>query len=141
MATLSIAEAVAKFRDAWNTGNVDILDQVCAPDVVVHMPPFPDMDLGGLKQAILATRTSDSDFNIWEEEQFTEGETTCSRWTCSSTFTNVNPLMPGLEPTGKGQTTSGATIYNWEDGRAVEVWGFTDVLGMLQQQGVLPPLG
>lgn len=141
MATLTTNEAVVRFYNAWNTGNVDLLDQVCAPDVVYHLAPLPDTDLAGLKQVVLATRTSDSDFTVSEDEQTTEGGTTCSRWTCSSTFTAANPLLPGVEPTGKGQTTSGAVIYHWKDGKAVEIWHFADMLGMFQQQGILPPLG
>jgi ketosteroid isomerase-like protein len=141
MATENTSETGARFYDAWNTGNVDLLDQVCAPDVLYHLPPMPDADLAGLKQMILATLMSDPDFKVWEDEQTTEGATTCSRWTCSSTFTGVNPLLPGVEPTGKQQTTSGATITHWKDGKAVEIWHFGDMLGMLQQQGVLPPLG
>lgn len=97
------------------------------------------MDLAGLKQLVLATRTSDPDFKAWEDELTTEEETTCSRWTCSSTFTDVNPLLPEVGPTGKTQTTSGATITHWRSGKAVEIWYFADMLGMLQQQGVLPP--
>lgn len=140
MATLSTNEAVARFYDAWNTGNVDILDQAFAADVVYHFEPFPDMDLAGSKQFILALRTASPDFQAREDEQTTEGGTTCTRWTCSSTFTAVNPLVPG-EPTGKAQTTSGATIFHWKDGKAVEIWHFADWLGALQQQGVLPPMG
>lgn len=99
------------------------------------------MDLAGLKQFAIALRTGDPDFKVWEDERTTDGETTCSPWTCSSTFTATNPLLPGVEPTGKGQTTSGAVITHWKNGKAVEVWHFADNLGFLQQQGVLPPVG
>ena len=39
-------QAIATYLEAWNTGNLDALDEVFVPDVIFHAPPYPDMDSG-----------------------------------------------------------------------------------------------
>lgn len=140
MTARTSGETVDKILEAWNTGDVDSLDEVVAPDVQYHLQGFPDMDLAGLKPFILALRASSPDFKAWEDERITEGEAVYSRWTCSSTFTADNPNLPGVSPTGKGQTTWGSTNYRLEGGKVVEVWHAWDGLGWFTQVGVIPPM-
>ena len=40
------------FGECWHTGDVDILDEVLAPEFVYHSPGAPP-DLGGFKQSLL----------------------------------------------------------------------------------------
>ena len=47
----------------------------------------------------------------------------------------------GIPPTGKQVTLSGINIQHIVDGKIVENWVSLDALGMLQQLGVLPPMG
>ncbi len=47
----------------------------------------------------------------------------------------------GIPPTGKQVTMSGIAIYRLVDGKIVEQWGVNDMLGLLQQLGVVPILG
>ncbi len=137
----NIREASRKSYVAWNTGDLDLLDEVFATDVKYHLASFPDMDLAGLKQTVAATRVAQPDFEVREDEYTREGDVTCSRWTCSATFTAENSLFPGVEPTGKGQTSWGVVVTHWRDGKGVEVWHAWDSLGWLTQQGIIPPMG
>lgn len=141
MAVGTIDEVMAKSYEVWNTGDLDLLDDVFAPDVAYHLASFPDMDLAGLKQFIAGTRISSPDFTVKMDERLSEGDVTCDRWTCSATFTAENPNLPGVKPTGKSQTTWGTLTIRWRDGKGVEVWHAWDSLGWFTQVGVIPPLG
>ncbi len=44
----------------------------------------------------------------------------------------------GIAPTGKKVTLKAITIYRILGGKIVEVWEEADVLGMMQQIGVIP---
>jgi predicted ester cyclase len=47
----------------------------------------------------------------------------------------------GIPPTGKRVTVSGIGIHRIVDGKIVEQWGIDDTLGLMQQLGLVPPLG
>jgi predicted ester cyclase len=47
----------------------------------------------------------------------------------------------GIAPTGKQVTVTGLTIGHYAGGKLVEAWDNWDALGMLQQLGVIPPMG
>jgi predicted ester cyclase len=46
-----------------------------------------------------------------------------------------------IPPTGKQVTSSAIAICRIADGKIVEEWSQVDLLGMLQQLGVIPPMG
>jgi predicted ester cyclase len=46
--------------------------------------------------------------------------------------------MLGIPPTGKRVQVSSIDIIRFEDGKAAEHWGETDVMAMMQQLGVVP---
>ena len=55
---MSLKEFKAKYRwaveEAYYKGNVDALDKLYVPDVIIHQPPFSDIKgLGAYKQYIL----------------------------------------------------------------------------------------
>jgi ketosteroid isomerase-like protein len=124
-------QAVETVLAAWSSGDVQRLDEVCAPSCVFHTPPFPDMDLAVEKAFIQAFRTGLPDFTIRQVEGIVEGETTCHRYLCSGTHTGFNPLIP-VEPNGRWFETSGCWMAHWVDGKAVEVWHYQHWLCELQ---------
>jgi predicted ester cyclase len=50
-------------------------------------------------------------------------------------------LCLGIPATGKRVHFVGCSVYRFLDGKIVEQWEYGDVLGLLQQLGVIPPLG
>ena len=54
--------------------------------------------------------------------------------------TNTGPLM-GMPSTGKRVNYEAIDICRFAEGKTVEHWGIVDLLGMMQQLGVVPPLG
>jgi len=44
----------------------------------------------------------------------------------------------GLPATGKSITMTGIEIFCIEDGRVAELWGEANLLGLMQQLGIVP---
>ncbi|SRR5579883_2967679 len=70
-------------------------------------------------------------------EQISQGQTVVTRLTVTGTFSG--PLL-GLAPPGRPATLSGVAICRVADGYLAELWLHADLLGLLVQLGVLPPL-
>lgn len=47
----------------------------------------------------------------------------------------------GVPPSGKAVMVTGIDMFRVSHGKIAERWAYADALGMLQQMGVLPPLG
>ena len=130
------AEYVAAGRamaEAWNTGNVDALDEVYAPDYVTHNPPFPDIEgREAYKKHIRDTRATFPDVQLTILEAILDGNIGATTWTWRGTH----------KETGKQVTMTGCVIAHLgADGKIVEEWEWADWLGMLQQLGfkLVPP--
>jgi predicted ester cyclase len=60
------------------------------------------------------------------------------RWTTRGT--HKGELM-GIPTTGKSVVVTGIDIFHISSGKVVESWANWDALGMMQQLGVIPPMG
>lgn len=127
-------------EEAFNKGNVDVLDEIVLKDIVIHDPGAPpNMAPGreGLKQMVLGYRTAYPDIKVTIEDEIVEGDKVVTRW--SARGTNEGEMM-GMPPTGKETQVTGITIDRIEGGQIVESWTNWDTLGLLQQLGVVPEL-
>ena len=67
-----------------------------------------------------------------------EGDKVVVRWT----FRGTHPgEFQGVPPTGKQVTIIGISIFRIVGNKVVEDWTIIDLLGLLQQLGVIPPPG
>ena len=121
--------------EAWESGDLDALDDVIAPDAVDHDPynPHGREGLEGLKRMISMYREAFPDVSFEIEDQLAEGDKVATRWKASGT--HQGELM-GTPPTGKSSTVTGIGIDRIENGKIVEAWGNWDTLGMFQQLGL-----
>ncbi len=127
-----------RWIDAWNTGNLDMLDEVFALDSTYHVPPFPDLvGIEAHKQFITEARLSYPDFHLMLHEIIAEGNVTVMRWTWHGTFSGPSSMIP-IPPTNRHGAAEGVHVVHWEQGKAVEAWHIGDWLGLLQQFGVIP---
>lgn len=78
------------------------------------------------------------DFHVTMEDVIAEGDKVAGRWTAHGTHEDE---LVGIPPTGKEATWTGMTIYRLAGGEIVEAWWSRDMLGLLIQLGVVPPLG
>ncbi|MBV8094800.1 MAG: ester cyclase [Acetobacteraceae bacterium] len=130
-----------RFIEAWTQGNLSAVDELMAPNVVYHTPPFPDFSgTEGLKQFISGFYSAfPNDLQVVFDEDLVAGDATAHRWNARGSFKGRSPLL-AMEPTGRLATATGCHICHWSGDRCVEVWHFGDWLGWLQMAGAAPPL-
>jgi steroid delta-isomerase-like uncharacterized protein len=126
-------------EEAFNAGNMAVVDEVLATDVVNHDSALPEPTVGqdAAKASIQGYRAAFPDLRITIEEQVAGDDLVATRW--SAKGTQQGELM-GMAATGKQATVTGITIDKIVDGRIAETWTNWDTLGMLQQLGVVPAL-
>ena len=123
-------------EDGANAGNMSVIDELFAADFVNHDPTQPaTRDLAALKQFMLARQAAFPDQRTTIEDLFVEGDRVAKRWTWRGTQTGE---FNGIPPTGRQVTIAGIDILRVSDGKIQEIWWGYDMLGVLQQLGVIP---
>jgi heme-degrading monooxygenase HmoA/predicted ester cyclase len=122
-----------EIEEAWNKGNVSVLDEHIADDFIRHSPPHPDVKgLDGLKEYITNTHKYYSKFHTTIEEILVDGNSTLTRFTINAVRQGDNMEV----------TSTGTSVDHWENGKDIERWVHVDMLGMFQQLGykMIPPI-
>jgi steroid delta-isomerase-like uncharacterized protein len=123
--------------EPWE-GNLGVIDELVAPNYVGHDPAMPDQQgPEGIKEFITGYLAAFPDGRITIDDQFASGDLVATRWMGRGTQTGE---LMGIPPTGKQVTITGITISRVEKGKVVEEWTNWDMLGMLQQLGVVPQM-
>ena len=121
-------EAVRRYmEEAWNRGNVDVLDELFTPELAARQ-----------RALVGAFRTGFPDWHCKIDDFVVEGDKVVNRWTATATHTGN---LFGIPATGKPVVVEGITIQQFADGRIVADWSQTDQLALMQQLGVAPGPG
>ena len=122
--------------EAYNPGNVGLMDELFAADFVNHDPANPMVrDLEGLKQDVRTQHAAFSDRHASIDELLADGDKVIKRFTYRGTQTGE---WNGIPATGKQVTLQGIDILRIVNGQITEIWWGYDTLGVLQQLGVIP---
>ena len=123
----------------WNQHRLDPLGEFYAANVVRHVPEFPDPIVGLEANKGYLSRLFGAfpDSTLELPRVVIEGDWAAMMWVWTGTHTGP---LPGLPPTGKAVRLVGISLVHVENGKAVEIWDFSDQLSLLQQLGVIPPL-
>lgn len=125
---------VRRFYEEIDKGNIEILDELVAEDDH-NPPPFPlASGREGLKQAFRIFQSATPGVHHIEE-QFAEGDKVVTRLRSMGKHEGD---LPGAPRTGNDLNMTSITIHRIENGKLVEKWSEKDVLGFLQQIGVMP---
>ena len=139
MSTEENKAVLRRNEEAFNKGDLAIADETIAPDYIYHGSSGQEFKgLEGFKQIITMFRTAFPDLHVTVEDMVAEGDKVAHRLILRGT--QKGDLM-GIAPTGKQVTVSAITISRFADGKEVEAWSNLDQLGMMQQLGVVPPVG
>ncbi len=131
--------AMMKIYEAFNTGNVDSLDNYVAEDMMDHQMDTmitQKQGIAGLKETIGVMRGAFPDLKFTVKAMATSGDTLLSYIAFSGTNTG---MMMGMPPTNKSFSIDGADVVIFKDGKLAEHWGVEDDLGMMKQLGMMPP--
>jgi steroid delta-isomerase-like uncharacterized protein len=115
-------------------GNLDVADEIVAPDFVWHAPGLPETPLGpeGVKQLATAYRAALGNVDIVDEDPLTQGDRTVYRWILRATHQGE---LLGIPPTGKQIEVTGFDLFRVASGKIAELWQVWDRLGFLEQVG------
>jgi steroid delta-isomerase-like uncharacterized protein len=139
MSTEDNKALVRRLLEAGQSGNWVLLAEVMAEDVLDHYA-FPGQAPGleGVKQGFEMFRAAFPDLQITIEDMIAEGDKVASRLRVRGTHQGE---FFGIPPTGRQVSISAIHIHRIAGGKVREHWGNNDDLGLLQQFGVIPPMG
>jgi hypothetical protein len=122
-------------QECCNDGDLSVLEQML---MIPDSPGAPEASSPSrLPHLLAAFRAAVPDARWAIEEQITQGETVVTRLSVTGTF--FGPLL-GLARPGRAATLTGVAISRFAAGRLAALWLQADLLGFLQQLGVMPPL-
>jgi steroid delta-isomerase-like uncharacterized protein len=132
----NIATSKRGLEEAFNRGNLDVIDEDTTEDFVNHDPIMGDQDREASKQQIAGYRQAFPDIHITIEDIFAAGDKVVYRWSVEGTFENE---IMGLQPTGeRGSPVRGITIDRFEGDKIAESWSQWDTLTFMRDIGAIP---
>jgi steroid delta-isomerase-like uncharacterized protein len=133
-------DTMRRYLGVFEQGNIDLLDELLAPDYINHTPATPDLPTGpeGVKGVVSMFRSAMPALRVVIEDMIAEGDKVATRYTLEGSHEGE---LFGVPPTGQRLSVESITVERVSDGKIREHWRVTDELGMMQQLGVFPPPG
>ena len=127
-------------EEILGTGDWSSAGEVLQPDVVMYHPsaPEPVRGLEAVQGFLGMFRAGMPDLSLTVEDLAGDGDRVAARWSARGTHTEE---MFGIPPTNKQLEIHGISFFRFADGRIAEDWVEENTLAVLQQLGVVPPLG
>jgi predicted ester cyclase len=132
-----IAAYRAVVEEGFNKGNMRILDQYIAPNMIEHEGGVGPQGLDGLKGFIQMYRTAFPDLQMTIEDVWEVGDKVIARLTNRGTNRGSFGDMPA---TGKKVEITSIDIVRFSGDKCVEHWGVTDRMAMMEQLGAIQPM-
>jgi steroid delta-isomerase-like uncharacterized protein len=129
------------FREVWNEGREDTVDELFAAEAVAHGLGDSEQDVRGpaeFKVFAANIRGAIPDTHIRIDEILAEGDLVSVKVTLEGTHTGTGL---GVAPSGGSVRIQGIIIVRVAAGKIVEGWNSYDQLGLLRQIGALPSAG
>jgi steroid delta-isomerase-like uncharacterized protein len=126
------------FNEGPSKGDLAAADELLAPNFVLHIPLPSAPGIQGMNDVITACRAAFEHLNVNVEDMVEEGDKVAARFTARGIHKGA---FMGLQPTNKSITMTGIEIFRIENSKIAELWGEANLLGLMQQLGILPPLG
>jgi predicted ester cyclase len=126
------------YEEAYNKGNLDVLDDIIDANYCRHQPPMRKVSgLAAYKKFISEVLGAYTGFEMKIEEIISDGNKTVARLTLTGKNTGRIPSLQ-TPPTGREISMPSCVVSTWEKGKIVEEWAYNDYLGLTYQFGVMP---
>lgn len=123
-------------EDVATEGNIDLIDEICTEDVLDHSPLGDRQGRETVRQQIEELREAFGEFSATVEETIAEDDRVAMRVTLRGAHEGE---FMGIEPTGEEFEVQNMVFTRIEDGKIAERWVQPDMLGLMQQLGVIEP--
>ncbi|UXN67196.1 ester cyclase (plasmid) [Phyllobacterium sp. A18/5-2] len=121
-------------EEIYNRGDLGVVDEVAASNLVIHASSQEIRGREGAKQYVRVLRAGFPDLHLTVEDQIAEGDMVVTRWIARGTHTGE---FQGIAPTGRKVRVAGTDIDRIIEGKTVECWVHMDQLGLMQQLGAV----
>lgn len=140
MSTEENKAIVRQVEKAWDSGNLDALDNLFAPNFTAHsaIPGMPP-GLEGAKIAHMGSVQALPDRRTTIEDLLAEGEYVVARVRMIGTNQGGFPWL-GIPANDNKVDVQWTSLYRLDDGKIVEHSAVMDMLGLLQQLGAIPAM-
>jgi steroid delta-isomerase-like uncharacterized protein len=125
------------YDQVFNGHNLAVIDSFCSPDFTDHNPDQGHSGKGieDLRAQLKSFFESFPDIHVTTNFMIAQGDTVVAYLTMAGTNSGA---MGGMPATNKQVTMDGIDIIAIKDGKAIERWGFSDNMKMMQQMGMMP---
>ncbi len=123
------------FEEGPSKGNLNIVNELLSPDFALHVPLPAPPGIEGINEVITTCRAAFEHLNVTIEDMIAEGNKVAVRFTAHGV--HKGDFM-GLQATGKPITMTGIEVFRIKDGKIAELWGEANLLGLMQQLGIIP---
>jgi predicted ester cyclase len=131
---------IRRLYEEENKGNVDVIDELMAPDVVIHGDALAPLQKGtaGIKEQVKAVQSVFEGLTVTIEDLVAEGNKVSARLRWRGRQTKD---FMGIPATNKEITWTAIAVNRIENGRVAERWFIASTFNLLQQLGIIPPMG
>jgi steroid delta-isomerase-like uncharacterized protein len=128
---------VRQFEALINAKDLDTALTLLSPNFIDHTPAVGlPAGIEGVRAFFTMQFAAFPDSQIQSLDMIAEGDKVVHRMSGAGTHKGV---FLGIPPTGKRVTWSFIDIWRVANGKIVEHWVETDMMGMMQQLGLVPP--
>jgi steroid delta-isomerase-like uncharacterized protein len=130
-AEANLATAERWSTEVWNNQDLNVLDEIAAPEILHHGASFPDVaGIENLKGSLTRQFEAFPDIVINVDDAFANDNTAVVRW--SGTATLGGDFL-GETTAGAPANFTGVNVYRMECGQIVEGWSEMNTLDVLYQ--------
>jgi steroid delta-isomerase-like uncharacterized protein len=122
------------YHEIVNQGNLDLVDELMSSYYIEHGNPAGS-GIDGFKKFVSGLSTAFPDLQITVEDMLSEEDKVAARVTVRATHKGT--FMGGILPTGKQVNYTGIDIFQIANGKIAGRWNQRDLLGLMQQLGVV----
>lgn len=133
-------EAMKNVYAAFESGNSDNIGNWVADNIVDHSPDpnVKSTGIDGIKETIKMFKTSFPDMKQNVTGMWADKDMVIAHFNMKGM--NSGPMGP-MPATNKSVDVNGVDIIRFENGKAVEHWGYWEETKMMQQMGMMPEMG
>ena len=128
---------VRKFFEVGpSKGDLKAADAILHPEFALHTPlPTPGPGIEAMNNVITTCRAAFHGLHVTIDDIMADGDKVTARFTARGVHKGE---FMGLPPTGKAITMTGIEIFRIKEGKIAELWGEANLMGLMQQLGILP---
>jgi len=128
---------VRKFFEVGpSKGDLGAADALLHSRFSLHTPlPTPGPGIEAMNNVIVTCRAAFHGLNVTVDDIMADEDKVTARFTARGIHKGE---FMGLPPTGKAITMTGIEIFRVNDEKIAELWGEVNLMGLLQQLGILP---